>query len=132
MTKNKRLIEIKKELRRVKKKMQKRIYYLNKDNIDTYPFECIEDYCFPKNISAYNIITNNGTKYIISNITGKFPDIDFKNIVYVSKFIDKVNTDKYEFYDTNNGFFNPQNRWQYEEAVEKQYNVTNTVGDYED
>ena len=82
MTKAKRLIEIKKELRKVKKRMH--LYNSNMKN-NEYFCKSIEDYCFPKYVTDYEIITKDRIRYIISNITPKFPEIDFKNIIYVNK-----------------------------------------------
>lgn len=82
MTSKKRLFELKKELRRVQKKMYK--YSKINNNYDNY--KDIVDSCFPKYIKSYTIITSDKKRYVINCFTNEFPtDLNFNHILYISK-----------------------------------------------
>lgn len=142
MTTAKRLIEIKKELRKVRKRFQ--LYTINWNNPNIYFNKDRDEYCFPKNVYGYDIITKDGTKYILNSLSKEFPNIDFKNIVFVEKcmytsgwyrrkkdgkIIDITN--KYEAYNTLVGYTNSYSCERVTD-IEKRYNVKNIVGSYEE
>ena len=126
MTKAKRMIEIKKELRKVKKRMN--LYNSNMKN-NEYFCKSIEDYCFPTYVTDYEIITKNRIRYIISNITPKFPDINFKDIIYVNKYMGYIKN-KNNCWDTDTGYYNSADKDI--NTIDDIYSVVNVVGDYED
>ena len=142
MTRAKRLIEAKKELRKVRKRMK--LYIKKYNNPNEYFYSDIEEYCFPKNVWNYDIITKDGTKYILNNCSKSFPNIDFKDIIFVEKnmytsgwykrkkdgkIIDITN--KYNVYNTLEGFI-CSNSYSRTSDIEKKYNVTNIIGEYQD
>ena len=82
MTPKKRLFELKKELRRV----QRKIYKYTKLKCDKYNiYADITDYCFPRFVNYYEIITSEGIRYVIDRDTETFPNINFRDIVYIRK-----------------------------------------------
>lgn len=142
MTVAKRLIEIKKELRKVRKRMNMYVEKSNNPNICLW--EDVEEYCFPNNVYNYDIITKDGTKYILNNLNCIFPNIDFKDIVFVEKNMytaggyrrKKDNklihiTNKYEAYNTLIGYTDTYNYKRIQD-MEKKYNVKKIVGEYPD
>lgn len=137
MTKAKRLIEIKKELRKVRKKMN-RLKNINEKYINKnfyYYIKDVSDYCFPKNVTEYTIITRMGIKYIINNLmTNYFPDIDFKDIIYVSKIIHPIDSKNNNVWNSDRGFYNwkTEEGWIYFHNAENKYNVVEVIGDYLD
>lgn len=109
MTKKKRLFEMKKELKTIKKLLDK------------------SDKCFDElkwgNAGHYIIIMNNGDEYIVGATTYDFPKINFNQIVYVCKFIRIV----CGYYDTDIGYYREYHDFSYPSKVEKKYRVKNTI-----
>ena len=109
MTRKKRLFEMKKELKKVKKLLDK------------------SDKCYGDlkwgNAGHYEIIMRNGDNYIVGMTTYDFPDINFKQIVYVRKFIRIFGG----FYDTDIGYYRRSWDYSYAENVERKYKVRNTI-----
>ena len=143
MTPKKRLFLLKKELLRVKRKMDR----YNK-LIQKYPereFIDVVDKCFPKYINSYTIITSDKKRYIINCFTEEFPiTLNFCNIVYINK------TKCFCYYNTlkNGAFKRTDPNWiafdsytgkmmtswnpEYDEVIAKKFPYTETIGDYED
>ena len=137
MTRAKRLIEVKKELRKVRKRMNrlKTINETEPNKTYYYYITSVDEYCFPKYVTEYTIITKQGIKYIINNLmTDYFPDINFKDIIYVSKFMGYLSLNENNCWDTNVGFYSWKTveGWNYFHNAEDRYNVVETVGDYKD
>lgn len=130
MTRAKRLIEVKKELRKVRKRMGK-LKIFNETHCYTYN---VDEYCFPKNVTEYTIITKQKVRYIINNLIDDFPDIDFKDIIYVSKIMGYLPSNTNNCWNTNIGFYNWRTAegWKYLHHAEDRYKVVETIGDYED
>ena len=109
MTRKKRLFEMKKELKKVKKLLDK------------------SDKCYGDlkwgNAGHYEIIMRDGNNYIIGMNTYDFPDIDFKQIVYVRKFIRIFGG----FYDTDIGYYRRNWDYTYHSKVAKKYNEKDMI-----
>lgn len=142
MTPKKRLFELKKELMAVKKKMNKlnnlRLHY------PTQYFPPVDEYAFPAYIDSYTVITGYGKMYIINCLTNEFPDIKFKNILYIKKtkcnyFNKRMKNGSFKRIDPNWVAFDSytgkmMTSWnpEYDEVIAKKFPYTETIGDYED
>ena len=108
---NKRLFELKKELKQVKKMVDRHNRYCIKKNIEP---KCWFDYKWG-NYSGYYFITRDGKSYIFDTEDIKFPNISIKNIIYIRCIIahkswkknGKIYTNncKYNYYDSNIGYY---------------------------
>lgn len=123
MTKNKKLVNMRKELRNVKHKMIKynKIWVRHEDYDKS-----MRDYCFPKNIKSYVFITKDGKKYLIDRVTKNFPNIKFKNIIYICEYYASGYDNIYDMYDNINK--NQFDTYEYIKYIDKKYKVTTYIG----
>lgn len=110
MTTNKRLRVLKNELKEVKK-------FLDKN-----PEKCYHDYN-NGNAMYYKIVMNNGIEYIIGRTTFSFPDINFKNIIYICKQMKY----SYHYYDNFKGDFDISTDYSYFQNLYKRIGVIETI-----
>lgn len=142
MTPKKRLFELKKELRHIQRKIYK---YSKLNHVNYSNYKDIVDYCFPKYINSYTIITSNKKRYIINCFTNEFPaDLNFSRILYICKTkcscryktmkngtykkidpnwikYDSYTGKMYELYDAKYNLF-----------IDTKFPYTETIGQYED
>lgn len=91
--------------------------------------ESIETYCFPNNVTQYDIITLDGNRYIINSLSRNYDyDIDFNKVIYVHKFNGYANANKNNCWDSKRGFYNAYDNWDYYISRYDRYNITNIIG----
>lgn len=139
-TPKKRLFELKKELKAVKKKMDKLNKYLTNKDLPLCSYGLEKD----TNWNTWEIILSNGTEYDIDGTTTTFPDIDFKKVVYInktfatqywkSKKTGKMcnNVSWHNAYDSITGFYNGRKNYEYPKMIREKFNVTNYIYTGED
>ena len=121
---------IRNEIREVQHKLKE---YQNKWATDESFEESLEDYCFPKNVTEYTIITSDGIRYIINSLSRNYNyDIDFNKIIYVHKFNGYADVKKNNCWDTEVGFYSSYHNWNYHIAHKDNFDITNTIGRYKD
>lgn len=109
----KRIVEMKKELRKTFRKMSK-LFELRKTNTNYYSYNYdVDNYCFPKGVTEYTIVTSEGIQYIINALTKEVPDIDFKKIIYVEKYLGGLNYESCDAYDTDRGWYRSRDNYDY-------------------
>ncbi len=126
---NKRLFELKKELRQIKHMMIRNNKYADKHGLYR---KCWMDYDWGL-YSNYEIITSDGCSYILGIEDDTFPDVDFTKIVYICAEIvyaswkknGKIYSTnrKYSHYDTVNGFFNIKDDYAYLSKIHKKFKI---------
>ena len=112
MTNKKALFEMKKELKAIKKLMDKENKKAKKYNRRPRTFEDYGWRYFP----TYVFITKQGELYGIDDGETSFPDIDIKDIVYVNK--------KYGFYyhKKGNRWYNMRPSYTYHDTIQGKFN----------
>lgn len=89
----------------------------------------VYDIGYPESVEAftYFVILSNGVLFYITMGSTIFPDIDFDKIIYIRKHIaldcSKINKE-FEYYDTDNGFFNCNSETKYDNEIVEKYNVS--------
>ena len=76
---------------------------------------------------TYFVILKNGTLFYINMGSTVFPNIDLNDIIYIRKHIALDSSDigkKFEYCDTDNGFFNCNSDIKYDNDIVKKYNVS--------
>ena len=127
---NKRLFELKKELRQVKKMMDKHNRYCKKKGL--YP-KSWSQYEWGLH-SSYTFITSDGNSYILDVEDNIFPDVNISKTIYICCNIPRCswkkngkiyhNNDKYQYYDSNIGYFNISDNFNYFKNIEEKFKVT--------
>lgn len=135
-TPKKRLFELKKELKVLKKNMDKKFRLAVKNHV--------EPQCYGLkygNITwdTYEVITSEGKCYTIDFTTIILPDIDFRKIVYIGKTFPTMswkskrtgklcdNKSWFDAYDSLIGKFNTRDNFSYLKQIREKYNVTDIV-----
>ena len=109
MTKKKRLFEMKKELKTIKKLLDKSNKWLGDIKWG--------------NATYYEFITRDKKLYVIGATTYDFPKINFKDIIYIRKCVKPT----FNYYDTDIGYYNISFNYSYFEEVNAKYGVTDTI-----
>ena len=135
-TPKKRLFELKKELKNLRRKMDKVVRIADKNQTDVKSYGMShENYMW----DTYVIITSDGTAYTIDRTTRYFPDIDFKKILYVgktypimtwrSKKTNKIcnNIAWFDAYDSIKGNYTMKENFTYMTSVYERFGVTKTI-----
>lgn len=117
-TPKKRLFELKKELKQLKRKMDKRVIIAESRKEIPKSFGLTYDY---GNWSCYSIITSDGTYYAIDCTSRYFPCIDFNKIVYVNKKL--LCNDTYSNYDSTTGYYQIKNNYEYPKYINNKFRV---------
>lgn len=135
-TPKKRLFEMKKELVRLKRRMDKKVRISKKAGQEPYSYGLSYH---DKTWDTYRIITSDGKCYELDCTTKVFPDIDFRKIVYVDK---KLSTSLFAYtkngvwhyteplndsYDSLKGYYNRKADWSYENYTNKKFHVTEFI-----
>lgn len=135
-TPKKRLFELKKELLKLKKDMEKKLRISVKTNNEplSYGLE------YGNNTwDTYEVITSDGKCYTIDCTTIFIPDIDFKKIVYISKTYSRrswknrktgkicTNNSWFDAYDSVTGKFNTKDNFSYLKQIREKFNVTEVI-----
>ena len=97
------------------------------------------EYCCKENWEAYDFITSDGKLYQIDCTTEVFPDIDFKKIVYINKWLPESLFEykrnnmwykiphNYDSYDSVNGKYKGKYSTDYIKNIKKKFNVIETI-----
>ena len=133
MTNKKRLFELVKELKQVKKIVDKGIRKADKYNTD---YKMWMDYDWGT-ADNYIFITSDGKRYMFGCDSRVFPNVDFRKIVYVCKAFEyttwKKNGKIYKttfpgtHYDSNKGYYNISDDCGYRDYCDLKYRVTEYV-----
>lgn len=135
-TPKKRLFELKKELKQLKRRMDKRLKIAGKkgERPHSYGLE-YEDNSW----NTYEIITSDGKMYTMDCTTIYFPDIDFRKIVYVNKTFSTCywrskktgkscnNKAWFDAYDSVTGYYKGKHDWEYSNNIRNKFHVTETL-----
>ena len=109
------------ELTNVKEKIKD--WQIKKKDIEI----SFSEYCFPKDVKEYTIVTKEGIKYIVNAMCSQLPNIE--DIVYVHKTMCIRNKGDFCYYDTINGFYND---WGLFINTLKSFTITKQVGNWLD
>lgn len=133
MTNKKRLFELVKELKQVKKIVDKGIRAAGKYNIN---YKMWMDYDWG-NADNYIFITKNGKKYVFACDSCVFPDVNFHEIVYVEKTLGyktwkkngKIYTTTFpgNCYDSEKGYYNDSDDYSYTQRINDKYHVSEII-----
>ena len=123
-TPKKRLFELKKELRQLKRRMDKkvRISEKNGERPHSYALEYNDD-----TWDTIEIITSDGIWYGIDCTTIYFPNIDFKRIVYINRKLVCDNNAKFDSYDSIRGYYKGGYNYKYSNNIKSKFKVTKDI-----
>lgn len=134
---NKRLFELKKELRQIKHMMIRNNKYADKHGLHR---KCWMDYDWGL-YGNYEILTSDGCSYILDPEDDTFPDVDFTKIVYICAEIIHASWKKngkiystnkqYDSYDTIKGFFNSSDDYTYSSKIYKKFKIYKYIDNLE-
>ena len=134
---NKRLFELKKELRQIKHMMIRNNKYADKHGLYR---KCWMDYDWGL-YGNYEILTSDGCSYILDPEDDTFPDVDFTKIVYICAEIIHASWKKngkiystnkqYDSYDTIKGFFNSSDDYTYSSKIHKKFKIYKYIDNLE-
>lgn len=118
--------ELRNEIKRVIEKLKE---YMNRLNTEKYFYDDIQDYCFPKGVFSYVVITAEGKEYILNCITREVPEINLDDIVCVIKSLPISSENAYGYWDTVNGY---HDNWGLFNSTISSFNVKEVIGEFED
>ena len=126
---NKKLFNLKKELKQLKYMMIRSNKYTDKHNLNR---KCFMDYNWGLH-DNYTIIDSHGTCFYVTPETNEFPNVDFSKIVYINASIEYSFWKKgnkwlktpynYDNYDSDCGFYNSKNNYTYRSIIFNKYKV---------
>lgn len=125
---NKRLFELRKELRQVKKMVDKHNKYCQRKNIEPKSWF---DYDWGM-YSGYYFITKDGKSYVFDTEDYEFPNINISTVVYISCSIPCTiwqkngkwyKNNKYDMYDSEIGYYNEMDDTSYTKKICNKFKI---------